>query len=69
MPKEVKLAYCKCLETWLDKLTLEIASLTKSLVGKGIIQAIEYEEELVHNAPAVAQNSLVPRRLRTMSCE
>ena len=29
------------------------------LVGKGTRQAMEYEEESVHNAPAIAQNAIV----------
>ena len=34
-------------------------SLTERLVGKGNRQDMEYEEELVHNAPAIAQNAIV----------
>ena len=34
-------------------------SLTEWLVGKGNRQDIEYEEELVHNTPAIAQNAIV----------
>ena len=34
-------------------------SLTKRLVGKGTRQDMEYEEELVHNALAIAQNAIV----------
>ena len=36
-----------------------ITSLTKRLTGEGIGQAMEYEEELVHNVPTAAQNSVV----------
>ena len=34
-------------------------SLTKRLAGKGTRQDMEYEEELVHNAPAIAQNAII----------
>ena len=33
--------------------------LTKRLTGKGTRQAMEYEEELVHNVPVAAQNAIV----------
>ena len=34
-------------------------SLTDRLVGKGTRQDMEYEEELVHNALAIAQNAII----------
>ena len=33
--------------------------LTERLTGKGTGQAMEYEEELVHNVPTSAQNAIV----------
>ena len=36
-----------------------MTSLTKRLTGKGTGQAMEYEEELVHNAPTAARNAVV----------
>ena len=36
-----------------------MTSLTKRLMGKGTGQAIEYEEELVHNVLTAAQNAVV----------
>ena len=36
-----------------------MTSLTERLMGKGTRQAIEYEEELVHNAPMAARNAVV----------
>ena len=35
-----------------------MTSLTERLVGKGTRQAMEYEEELVYNAPAIACNAV-----------
>ena len=34
-------------------------SLTKRLTGKGTRNAMEYEEELVHNVPTAGQNAIV----------
>ena len=36
-----------------------MTSLTERLTGKGTRQAIEYEEELVHNTPMAAHNAIV----------
>ena len=36
-----------------------MTSLTKRLMGKGTGQGMEYEEELVHNAPTAARNAIV----------
>ena len=36
-----------------------MTSLTKRLTGKGTGQAMEYEEESVHNVPTAAQNTIV----------
>ena len=36
-----------------------MTSLTERLMGKGTGQAMEYEEELVHNVPVAAQNAIV----------
>ena len=36
-----------------------MTSLTERLTGKGTGQAMEYEEELVHNAPTAACNAVV----------
>ena len=36
-----------------------MTSLTKRLMGKGTGQAMEYEEELVHNVPTAALNAIV----------
>ena len=36
-----------------------MTNLTKRLTGKGTRQAIEYEEELVHNVLTAAQNAIV----------
>ena len=36
-----------------------IASLTKRLVGEGTRQDMEYEEELVHNVPAIAWSAII----------
>ena len=36
-----------------------MTSLTKRLIGEGTGQAMEYEEELVHNVPTAAQNAVV----------
>ena len=36
-----------------------MTSLTERLTGKGTRQAIEYEEELVPNAPIAARNAVV----------
>ena len=36
-----------------------MTSLTKRLTGKGTGQAMEYEEELVHNVLTAAQNAVV----------
>ena len=36
-----------------------MTSLTEWLMGKGTGQAMEYEEELVHNMPTAAQNAIV----------
>ena len=52
IPKEVEWAYRKKLEFGLDQLTLLITSLTERLVGKTTGHDIEYEDELMHNAPA-----------------
>ena len=54
MPKQVDWAHCKSLESRLDQLTLVMTSLNKRLMGKGIGQDLEYEEESMHNLPAVA---------------
>ena len=59
MPEEFELVHLKCLESRLDQLTLVMTSLTKKLMGKGIGQAMEYEEELVHNVPMAARNAIV----------
>ena len=40
-------------------MTLVITSLTERLVEKSTEQDIEYEEELVHNAPAITQNAII----------
>ena len=34
-------------------------NLTKRLAGKGTRQDMEYEEDLVHNAPAISQNTII----------
>ena len=36
-----------------------MTSLTKRLTGEGTGQAMEYEEELVHNVPTAARNAVV----------
>ena len=36
-----------------------MTSLTKRLTGEGTGQAMEYKEELVHNAPMAARNAIV----------
>ena len=36
-----------------------MTSLTKRLTGEGTRQAMEYEEESVHNAPTAARNAVV----------
>ena len=36
-----------------------MTSLTERLTGKGTGQAMEYEEELVHNVPMAASNAIV----------
>ena len=36
-----------------------MTSLTKRLTGKGTRQVMEYEQELVHNAPMAARNTIV----------
>ena len=36
-----------------------MTSLTKRLTGEGTGQAMEYKEELVHNAPMAARNTIV----------
>ena len=36
-----------------------MTSLTERLAGKGTTQAMEYEEELVHNVPTAACNAIV----------
>ena len=36
-----------------------MTSLTERLTGEGTGQAMEYEEELVHNAPMAARNAVV----------
>ena len=36
-----------------------MTSLTERLTSKGTRQAMEYEEELVHNAPMAAHNAVV----------
>ena len=36
-----------------------MTSLTKMLTGEGTGQAMEYEEELVHNVPTAAHNTIV----------
>ena len=36
-----------------------MTSLTKRLTGEGTGQAMEYKEELVHNAPTAARNAVV----------
>ena len=36
-----------------------MTSLTKRLMSEGTRQAMEYEEELVHNVPTAAQNAIV----------
>ena len=36
-----------------------MTSLTERLTGKGTRQAMEYEEELVRNAPTAARNAIV----------
>ena len=36
-----------------------MTSLTKRLTGKGTGQAMEYEEESVHNVPTAARNAVV----------
>ena len=36
-----------------------MTSLTERLTGKGTGQAMEYEEESVHNAPMAARNAIV----------
>ena len=59
MPKEVKLAHCKHLESKLDQLTLAMTSLTKWLMGKGTGQKMEYKYESVHNMPTAARNTIV----------
>ena len=53
-PKEVELLHHKCLKYRLNQLTLAMTSLTKRLMGKGTRQAMEYEEESVHNVLTAA---------------
>ena len=36
-----------------------MTSLTKRLMGEGTGQAMEYKEELVHNVPTAARNTIV----------
>ena len=36
-----------------------MTSLTERLAGEGIRQDMEYEEELMHNALTIAQNSII----------
>ena len=38
---------------------MAMTSLTERLMGKGTGQAMEYEEESVHNAPTAAHNAVV----------
>ena len=58
-PEKIKLTQCNCLESRLDYLTSAMTSLTERPAGKGSGQAMEYEEQLVHNIPAVAQNAIM----------
>ena len=58
-PEEVELAHRKHLKSRLDQLTSVMTSLTKRLTGEGTGQAMEYEEELVHNVLTAAQNAIV----------
>ena len=41
-----------------------ITSLTERLVGKGIRHDMKYEEQLMHNAPAIAQNGVMFETLK-----
>ena len=41
-----------------------MTKLTKSLVGEGIGEDIEFEEELLHNAPVVTHNAVVSISLK-----
>ena len=59
MPEEVESAHRKHLESRLDQLTLAMTSLTIRLMGEGIGQVMEYEEESVHNVLTFAQNTIV----------
>ena len=59
MPKEVELAHHKHLESRLEQLTSAMTSLTERLTGEGTGQAMEYEEESVHNVPMAARNAVV----------
>ena len=59
MPEEVELAHHECLKSRLEQLISAMTSLTKRLTGEGTGQAMEYEEELVHNVLMAAQNAIV----------
>ena len=59
MLEEFELVHHKHLESRLNWLYSAIMSLPKRLAGKGTRQDIEYEEELVHNAPAIASNAVI----------
>ena len=59
MPEEVKSVHCKRLESSLDQLTSAMTSLTERLAGESTGQAMEYEEESVHNVPTAARNAIV----------
>ena len=59
MLKEVELGNRKHPESRLDQLTSEMTNLIERLTGKAIGQAMEYEEESVHNVLTAAQNAIV----------
>ena len=58
-PEEVELAHCKRLESRLDQLTSAMTSLTERLTGECTRQAMEYEEESMHNVPTAARNAIM----------
>ena len=49
----------KRLESRLDQFASVMTSLTERLMGEGAGQAMEYEDELVHNVPTAAHNAIV----------
>ena len=59
MPEGVEIVHHKCLKSRLDQLTSAMTSLTKRLMGEDTGQAMEYEEESIHNVLTAAPNTIV----------